>query len=194
MRLQPLGLEGVMRRMQEIRSRMDTVIGPSPATGFEQQFAASLHGSIGGPSSGFEPMRPAGLVPSQSEAGLRAMARQAAERHGVSPDLFEALVSVESGFNPMAVSHRGAKGLAQLMDPTARSLGVTDPFDPEQNLDAGARYLAQMLRRFGDPELALAAYNAGQGNVVRHGGIPPFDETRRYVQNVLSRAGMDTER
>lgn len=193
MRLQPLGMEGVLRRMQQIQSRMEAVTGPA-GNGFENTFAASMHGAIGGANTGFEPMRPAGLVPSQSEAGLRALARQAAERHGVSPDLFEALVSVESSFNPMAVSHKGAKGLAQLMDPTARSLGVTDPFDPEQNLDAGARYLSQMLRRFGDPTLALAAYNAGPGAVERHNGIPPFDETRRYVQNVLSRAGMESNR
>jgi soluble lytic murein transglycosylase-like protein len=110
-----------------------------------------------------------------------AMARDAARRHGVPEDLFLKLVQQESGFNPKAVSHKGALGLAQLMPETARILRV-DPHDPYQNLDGGARYLMQQYRAFGNWRLALAAYNAGPGAVLKHGGVPPFRETQNYVK------------
>ncbi|SEP64455.1 lytic transglycosylase domain-containing protein [Thalassovita taeanensis] len=108
------------------------------------------------------------------------MARAAARRHGVPQDLFLRLVQQESGFNAKARSHKGALGLAQLMPGTAQRLGV-DPHDPEQNLDGGAKYLAQQYRTFGSWRLALAAYNAGPGAVRKHGGVPPYAETRNYV-------------
>ena len=110
-----------------------------------------------------------------------AMARDAARRHGVPEDLFLKLVQQESGFNPTAKSHKGALGLAQLMPQTARLLRV-DPLDPYQNLDGGARYLAQQYREFGTWRLALAAYNAGPGAVKKYGGVPPFRETQNYVK------------
>ncbi len=110
-----------------------------------------------------------------------AMARDAARRHGVPEDLFLKLVQQESGFNPKAVSHKGALGLAQLMPQTAKVLRV-DPTDPYQNLDGGARYLKQQFREFGNWRLALAAYNAGPGAVKKHGGVPPFRETQNYVK------------
>lgn len=94
------------------------------------------------------------------------------------------LVTRESGWNPGAVSHKGAIGLAQLMPDTARLLRV-DPNDPIQNLDGGARYLAQQYRAFGDWRLALAAYNAGPGAVQKHGGVPPYAETAAYVTAIL---------
>lgn len=111
-------------------------------------------------------------------------ARAAARRHGIPEDLFLRLVRQESGFDPDARSHKGAMGLAQLMPGTARLLGV-DPRDPVQNLEGGARYLAQQYRRFGSWRLALAAYNAGPGAVERHGGVPPYRETRGYVRAIL---------
>ena len=114
------------------------------------------------------------------------MARSAAARHGVPGDLFLRLVQQESGFNPKAVSHKGATGLAQLMPDTARRLGV-DPDDPYENLDGGARYLAAQYRLFGSWRLALAAYNAGPDAVRKHGGVPPYDETRAYVRIILGR-------
>ena len=113
-----------------------------------------------------------------------APARAAARKHGIPEDLFLRLVQQESGWHPGARSHKGALGLAQLMPGTARKLGV-DPRDPEQNLEGGARYLSQMHRKFGDWQLALAAYNAGPGAVEKHGGIPPYRETRNYVKVIL---------
>lgn len=113
-----------------------------------------------------------------------AAARAAARRQNVPEDLFLRLVQQESGWNPGAVSPKGARGLAQLMPGTARLLGV-DPRDPVQNLNGGARYLRQMYDRFGSWRLALAAYNAGPEAVEAHGGVPPFNETRTYVRRIL---------
>ena len=112
------------------------------------------------------------------------MAREAARRHSVPEELFARLVQQESGWNPGARSHKGAIGLAQLMPGTARSLGV-NPVDPYENLDGGARYLAIQFREFGSWRLALAAYNAGPQAVKKHGGIPPYKETRNYVRVIL---------
>lgn len=110
-------------------------------------------------------------------------ARDAARRHGVPEDLFLRLVQQESGWNPQAVSHKGATGLAQLMPATARRLGV-NATDPQDNLDGGARYLRMMYDRFGDWKLALAAYNAGPEAVAKHGGVPPYAETKGYVRAI----------
>lgn len=109
------------------------------------------------------------------------MARSAASRYGIPSGLFLRLVQQESGWNPRAVSPKGAIGLAQLMPQTARVLGV-DPHDPAENLEGGARYLRQQYDRFGNWRLALAAYNAGPEAVERHGGVPPYRETRNYVR------------
>ena len=113
-----------------------------------------------------------------------AVARAMATKHGIPEDLFLRLVQQESGWNPGAVSHKGATGLAQLMPGTAQKLGV-DINDPRQNLEGGARYLAMMYKKFGSWRLALAAYNAGPGAVEKHGGIPPFKETKNYVKAIL---------
>jgi soluble lytic murein transglycosylase-like protein len=112
------------------------------------------------------------------------VARAAARKHGIPEDLFLRLVQQESGWNPGARSHKGATGLAQLMPGTARVLGV-DENDPHQNLDGGARYLRMQYDRFGSWRLALAAYNAGPEAVEKHGGIPPYAETRGYVKAIL---------
>lgn len=113
-----------------------------------------------------------------------AMAQAAAGRHGVPADLYLRLVQQESGWNPNALSHKGARGLAQLMPQTASRLGV-DPADPAQNLEGGARYLRQQYDRFGSWRLALAAYNAGPEAVERHDGVPPYAETQGYVRAIL---------
>lgn len=112
------------------------------------------------------------------------VAKDLARKHGIPEDLFLRLVQQESGWNPGAVSHKGATGLAQLMPGTAKKLGV-DINDPHQNLEGGARYLKMMYSKFGSWKLALAAYNAGPGAVEKHGGIPPYAETKGYVAAIL---------
>lgn len=108
--------------------------------------------------------------------------------YGVNPALVKSVIQAESGFRANAISQAGAMGLMQLMPKTARGFGLSDPFDPEQNIDAGVRYLKGQLDRFdGSEELALAAYNAGPGNVIKYGRkVPPFKETQNYVNKVLS--------
>jgi len=119
---------------------------------------------------------------------FRSLAIATARKHGLDPELVLAVVGVESAFRPKAVSSKGAQGLMQLMPATAASLGVTDALDPAQNLDGGVRHLGSLLTLYGgDLSRALAAYNAGEGAVARHGGIPPFKETREYVKRVLER-------
>ncbi|ADU50689.1 Lytic transglycosylase catalytic [Thermaerobacter marianensis DSM 12885] len=147
-------------------------------------------GTMAGASAGGAPTSPAAAATSTGRspwprAALEALADGIARRHGLDPALLRAVIEAESGWNPAARSPAGALGLMQLMPATARALGVTDPFDPVQNLEAGARYLRQQLERFGDWRLALAAYNAGPGAVEEHGGLPPFPETRAYVEKVL---------
>ena len=113
----------------------------------------------------------------------------AAKRHGLDPALLAGLIEQESGFNANARSGAGAQGLTQLMPGTAAGLGVTDPLDPAQSIEGGAKYLAQQLERFGgDVARALAAYNAGPGAVQRFGGVPPYAETQNYVRAVQSNA------
>jgi soluble lytic murein transglycosylase-like protein len=111
-----------------------------------------------------------------------------ARRNDLSPELVAAMVHTESDFRPRLVSERSAQGLMQIIPSTARILGIDDdPFDPERNIAAGTKYFRYLLDRFEDEQIALAAYNAGEGNVARFGGIPPFAETRDYISKVTRR-------
>jgi soluble lytic murein transglycosylase-like protein len=120
-------------------------------------------------------------------ADIDSAIEQAAARHNVDPNLVRAVVKVESNFNPNAVSRKGAMGLMQLMPSTARQLKVNNPFDPEQNVDAGVRHLKQLLESYGgDIKLTLAAYNAGAGAVARSSGVPRYAETQNYVRRITN--------
>lgn len=130
-------------------------------------------------------------LPARPRGGYAAEIREIASQQGISPVLVEAVVRAESGFDPRAVSAKGAEGLMQLMPRTAAALGVRDRFDPRENLQGGVRHLRYLLERYrGSVPLAVAAYNAGEQAVDAHGGIPPFPETRQYVQRVLLAAGL----
>lgn len=111
-----------------------------------------------------------------------------AKKNGLSPELVAAMVHTESDFRAGLVSNKSAQGLMQIIPSTARLLGIANPFDPEENIAAGTKYYRYLLNRFDNEQVALAAYNAGEGNVVRFGGIPPFPETQSYVRKVHSRS------
>ncbi len=143
---------------------------------------------------GFRPLPDAAWV--RDAGDLATLIEAAALRHRLHPELLAAVARVESGFDVRAVSPKGAGGVLQLMPATARRFGVRDRFDPAQNVEAGARYLSWLLDRYGDRvDLALAGYNAGEGAVDRHSGVPPYRETLLYVHKVLEHAaryGLET--
>jgi len=127
-----------------------------------------------------------------SGGNLEDIFKRAAAQYKIPESLLKAVAKVESGNDASAVSSCGAQGVMQLMPSTAASLGVQDPLNAEQNIMGGAKYLSQMLTRYnGNPQLALAAYNAGSGNVAKYGGIPPFKETQTYIARVMDYAGLD---
>lgn len=132
---------------------------------------------------GQQQQRPA--RPQFDRDGVEGLIREAAERHHVDPALVRAVIQTESNWNPQAISRKGAVGLMQLVPTTAQRFGVNDAFNPKQNVDGGVRYLKLLLERYnGNLDLALAAYNAGEGAVDRAHGVPAFRETRNYVQRV----------
>lgn len=157
------------------------------------QAVPSLRVPVWGAPSFSPPRRTAPDFPAAGPADVppewRERISRASRRHGVDKALLAAVLKAESDFDPYAVSPKGARGAMQIMPETGRELGLSRFFDPEANLDAGAGYLASLLRRFSRVDLALAAYNAGPDAVLRHGGVPPYAETQTYVSRVLDLYG-----
>ena len=195
-----MSLELAVARMQEIHGLLGlrqatptaarTGGAPAPATtsttGASPSFQAQLANAVGAPAA--TPQDAAGAA-TLGDVPYGDLIAAAARRHGLDPALLAGLIRQESNFNPSASSPAGARGLTQLMPATAASLGVTDASDPAQAIEGGAKYLKQQLDRFGgDVTRALAAYNAGPGAVQRFGGVPPYAETRAYVQKVQAYA------
>jgi len=147
--------------------------------------AEPTHGHAAPASGPKAPALDAAATANETRPSLEALVEQTARRHDVDVNLVRAMIRTESNNDPRAVSNKGALGLMQLMPFTARDLGVTNVFDPVQNVDGGVRYLKSLLTQFGgDLPLSLAAYNAGPGAVTRHGGIPPYRETQDYVKKI----------
>ncbi len=129
-------------------------------------------------------------IPTSGDANLDLVIFRAGERHGVDPRFIHAVIWQESKYQRLAESHAGAQGYMQLIPATAKRFGCKDPHDPEENIEAGTKYLKWLLKRFdGDVQLALAGYNAGEGAVDKYDGIPPYNETRNYVKIISKRYG-----
>jgi soluble lytic murein transglycosylase-like protein len=178
-----MSIDNAVARVGElsVMLRLAPVAPPTtatPSTSFNAQLASAM-----APASAATPAATGATTPFATEIS------EAAARNGVDPALLTGLIRAESNFDPNATSPAGAQGLTQLMPGTAASLGVTNPLDPAQAIEGGAKYLRQQLDRFGgDASKALAAYNAGPGAVERFGGVPPYAETQAYVRKVLGYA------
>jgi soluble lytic murein transglycosylase-like protein len=175
-------LSAVAARIAQITGAPVQIPGvPSQTNDGTASFAATLQGEMDGQSGALG--GPAMVPPEQ----LESLVDGNAQIQAVDPALIKAIIANESGFNANATSDVGAQGLMQLMPGTAEALGVTDAYDPAQNVAGGTKYIKQLLDRFnGDVRLAVAAYNAGPSAVEKYGGVPPYAETQNYVQNVLA--------
>jgi len=205
-----MSIDSVLARMNALQALMDSASGAAaPATDNTAAFSAAMNAATSATGTGTNanasfanlasPVGTANLAGATGAAGgasalpsgtpYGSEITAAAQRNGLDPALLAGLIKQESGFNANARSGAGAQGLTQLMPGTASGLGVTNPLDPAQSIEGGAKYLKQQLDRFGgDVARALAAYNAGPGAVQRFGGVPPYAETQNYVRAVQANA------
>ena len=184
-----MSVSSIGARVEEIQARVASLQGApaQPATSFASTLASAQQ--VPGQQTSSISVSAASGTTSGGTTDFESEINAAATSNGIDPALLKGLVQQESGFDPNARSGAGAVGLTQLMPGTAAALGVTDPTNPAQSLQAGARYLREQLDRFGgDERLALAAYNAGPGAVAKYGGVPPYAETQGYVNKVLANA------
>ena len=182
-----MSVEAAVARVQQIQQMLDQTSGVQPAattaaggTSFQSQLQQATSADATAGATGTQSGGPV-------DGQFSDLINSAAQKYGIDPALLKGLIRQESNFNPNAKSPAGAAGLCQLMPGTAAALGCTNPLDPAQAIDAGAKYLSQQLKAFGgDPRKALAAYNAGPGAVQRYGGVPPYAETQNYVRSVMA--------
>lgn len=173
------GLDITLQRINSIEQQFQRLSGEEPKKP-DSDFQSILNSSM-------NPDRMTNYGEDVSKGEINELIDAYSQKNGLDSDFVRAVVKQESGFNEHATSRCGAAGLMQLMPGTAKGLGVTNPYDAEQNVKGGTKMLANLLKTYGgNKELALAAYNAGGGAVKRYGGIPPYGETQRYVKNVLS--------
>lgn len=168
------GIDIALRRMDAIEKQFQSLVNSTnkPDSDFQKILDSTMSSSSG---------------ENASKEEINDLIEVYSQKNGLDADFVKAVVKQESGFNPKAKSHCGAMGLMQLMPGTAKGLGVENPYDAEDNVKGGTKMLSNLLKTYGgNKELALAAYNAGGGAVKKYGGIPPYQETQRYVKNVLS--------
>lgn len=177
-------LASVLYRIEAIEARLQSLAPSSSRAHAPASFAAELARATAA-SEAPDPRQATTGKPATTRLDFDRLIQAAAIRHGVDADLVHAVIQAESDYDPNCRSSAGALGLMQLMPATARALGVSDPLDPAANIEGGVKYLRQQLDRFHDVDLALAAYNAGPGAVLRYDGIPPYRETQAYVRRVL---------
>jgi soluble lytic murein transglycosylase-like protein len=204
----PDDINQIQTEIQDIQAKIAALSPPPPTPALPPgtpTFAQALHQAQGASTTSL-PAQPTqspngiqvppaslGPLPSlpplpvrvSSVGNYESLIQNAASQHGVSPSLVRAIIQTESGGDPKAVSSAGAMGLMQLMPSDAHEAGISDPFDPAQNIAAGTQQIAGYLQQYhGDLDLALAAYNAGPGNVRKYGGVPPFSETQNYIRKI----------
>ena len=184
------GEPAALARIQQLQELIERTRAAASGTTFASTGGASAEGTFAAAlQAATSPGASAQPGVEGGSTQYDAMIEAAAARNNLDPALLHGLIQQESGFDPNSQSSAGAMGLTQLMPGTASSLGVANPLDPAESIEGGARYLAEMMARFGgNAEQALAAYNAGPGAVTKYGGVPPYAETQSYVQKVLGYA------